>query len=93
MQTFSVFGCDNTEIAAYQWFRRFKLVFGSDRKLIDPSLCVVQETLLAQRKHHSELKLQRDKLNKEEDTRKSGIKWKIINYQLQSWRSTVPTGQ
>ncbi len=48
---------------------------------------------LAQRKHHSELKLQRDKLNQEEDTRKSGIKWKIINYQLQSWRSMVPTGQ
>ncbi len=34
MQTFSVFGCGNTEIAAYQWFRRFGLVFGSDTKLI-----------------------------------------------------------
>ncbi len=49
MQNFSAFGCRNTEIAAYQWFRRFRLVFGSDTKPIDPSFCIVQETLITNR--------------------------------------------
>ncbi len=47
MQSFSAFSCDNTEIAAYQWFRRFGLVFGSDTKLIDPSFCIAQDSLMA----------------------------------------------
>ncbi len=40
-------GCDNTEIAAYHWFRRFGPVFGSDTKLIDRSLCIAQDSLMA----------------------------------------------
>ncbi len=47
MQSFSAFGCDNTEIAAYHWFRRFGSVFGSDTKLIDPSFCISQDSLMA----------------------------------------------
>ncbi len=47
MQSFSAFGCDNTEIAAYHLFRRFGSVFGSDTKLIDPSFCVAQDSLMA----------------------------------------------
>ncbi len=46
LQSFSAFSCYNTEIAAYQWFRRFWLVFGSDTKLIDPSFCILRETLI-----------------------------------------------
>ncbi len=47
MQSFSAFGWDNTEIAAYQWFQRFGLMFRSDTKLIDPSFWVVQESLIS----------------------------------------------
>ncbi len=46
MQSFSGFGCDNTEIASYQWFQRFGLEFGLDTKLIDPSFCTIRETLI-----------------------------------------------
>ncbi len=46
MQDFSGFGCNNTEVAAFQWFWRFGLVFGSDTKLIDASFCIVQETVI-----------------------------------------------
>ncbi len=47
MQSFSAFGYDNTEITAYQWFRRFGLVYGADTNLIDPSFCVIRQTLVA----------------------------------------------
>ncbi len=47
MQNFSAFVCGNTEITAYQWLRRFGLVFGSDTKLIDPNFCIVRETLIS----------------------------------------------
>ncbi len=47
MQNFSALGCDNTEIAAYHWFRRFSPIFGSDTELIDPSCCITQDSLMA----------------------------------------------
>ncbi len=46
MQSFSAFSCDNTEIAACQLFWRFGLIFGSDTKLIDPSFCIAQDSLM-----------------------------------------------
>ncbi len=49
MQNVSAFGCDNTEVAAYQRFRRFGLVFGSDTKLIEPRICIVQGTVIKNR--------------------------------------------
>ncbi len=47
MQNFTAFICYNTESTAYQWFQRLGLIFGLDTKLIDPSFCVAQDSLMA----------------------------------------------
>ncbi len=49
MQNFIAFGCNNTVIAGYQWFRQFGLVFESDTILNTPRFCVAREIIITNR--------------------------------------------